>query len=343
MIPDTKKQLRKISNANSTLILSFSFFLAAFLLAEMAETIAALAAEQNTTKFNDICTLVLFLFQYLIAVPLPLLLFRLSESGRNAPKLRDSFRRPQMPAVWIIKWIFISLFLTYAVSFLGNSLFSFFETLTGIELHPIDMTADDTGISRATNIIAMMFLAPFFEELLFRARMFRNTERFGGWSMIIASGITFGLWHGNYQQMLYTAALGICACFMTAKTKSVLPSMLLHFILNTIAAVQSIFIGTFDYGKVTEELAAGNTEYLDGHLVPFLVLSFISLLIIGIIITGLVLFITEITGHRDSFQVENGCTELSEQKKFAVYFTAPATIIVTLLCLGITVINAVTV
>lgn len=343
MTPDVKKQLRKISNVNSALILSFYCFLTAFLWAKPDEAIASLAAEQNTAEFNDICTLVLFLLQYLIAIPLPLLLFRFSKSGRKAPKLKDSFSRPQMSAGWVIKWIFISLSLTYIVSFLGNGLFSALETLTGIELHPIDMTANDNGISRAANVIAMMFLAPFFEELFFRARMYRNTEQFGGWSMIIASGIAFGLWHGNYQQMLYTATLGICACFLTAKTKSVLPSMLSHFILNTIAAVQSIFIGTFDHNRMTEELTAGKTGYLNEHLAPFLILSFISLLIIGIIITGMVLFITEIVNHKDSFRLDSGCTELSEKRKCAVYFTAPATIIVTLFCLSVTIFNAVTI
>ena len=90
--------------------------------------------------------------------------------------------------------------------------------------------------------------------MLFRATLFRNTERFGSWFGVITIGITFGLWHCNYEQFFYTAVLGICAAFLTAKTRSVLPAMAIHFTMNFIGTMLSIAYSGLDLDNLDLEV-----------------------------------------------------------------------------------------
>lgn len=331
---DTKlsRSLRKVSNTNSCILIVWTILIFTFMF--FSDSITELFVSRDNGNFATAQTLIVFLFQYVIAVPLSLLVFRMS---KDFLKSDSCFCKPKMPAKWVFKWIIISLALIYISSYISSAFFSVLQQITGVELHAIDMTADNNTLSRITNIIAMMFLAPFFEEMLFRGTLLKNSTKHGSWSMLIAMGIMFGLWHGNYAQTLYTAVMGICAGFLMIKTKSIFPSMLLHFCLNTIGALQSLFVGNID----TERLLADDSEYIMSNFTPIMVTTITGFMILGIIITGLVFFIIEIIKHKDSFKLKDINTEVSEVKKTALYFTAPVTIIVTLIFAALTVINAV--
>lgn len=326
------KKLRHISNINSCILIIWTILIFTFMF--FSDSITELFVSRDNENFETACTLIIFLFQYVVAVPISVLSFRMSKDYR---KLKSCFCKPKMPAKWIFKWIIISLALVYISSYISSAFFSVLQQITGVELHAIDMTADNNTLSRITNIIAMMFLAPFFEEILFRGTLLRNGAKYGSWSMIIAMGIMFGLWHGNYAQTLYTATLGICAGFLIIKTESIIPSILLHFCMNTLGAIQSLFVGNID----AEKLLAEDNEYIMSNFAPIMITTIIGFLILAIMVTGLIFFILEIINHKDSFKLKCTNTEVSEIKKTVLYFTAPITIIVTLIFIAVTVINAI--
>lgn len=49
---------------------------------------------------------------------------------------------------------------------------------------------------------------------------------------IVLCGIAFGLFHQNIRQVFYTALFGALAAYLTLKTKSLYPAMLMHFANN---------------------------------------------------------------------------------------------------------------
>ena len=171
-------------------------------------------------------------------------------------------------------------------------------------------------------MLAMSVLAPFFEELMFRGTLFRNAEKCGQLTGIIMVGLTFGLWHGSYQQILYAAVMGMCACFMVAKTGSIFPSLILHFTMNTIGAIQSVALGSIDFDKFAAELEKGRIT----GTAPMIIIA-VALLSFGLMIVGLVLFVKELRYHRDSFRLINFCPDVSQGKKIVIYLTAPVTIL----------------
>lgn len=328
----SNKALRKTSNENSAMLL---LFLVLVLIGQIILSIAFDFLKVN----EDVQKLVLFSYQYLICVPVPILLFRLTKSGKEAPKLKECLCRPKQSAWWVVRWIFICLFLVYASSIVSNLFFTILQKLLGTELHPIDMSADDNALSRFTNIFAMVILAPIFEEILMRGTFLRNTGRYGTWSAIFTSAVMFGLWHMNYEQEIYAAVLGICSGFLLVKTQSLIPSIILHMSMNTIGAVQSLFIGNIDM----EKMQSGDSAYIFEHLTDVMPILACGMIILFASAAGFIMLILEISMHSESFRLEPKCSEASEPKKFAVYFTAPATIILVLILIGVTVLNAATV
>lgn len=335
MSDNLNNDIRRASSANSLLIISFVAII--FIASYASSYLFSILPGHNSAVMNNLYYLIMYIFQYVVTVPLLLILFRKTKSGKDAPKLKGCFCKPKLPVSHIVKWIFISLFAIYVMSFISNYIFLFIQSLTGIELHPAQIVTENSWLSRLTNILAIMFFAPIFEEIFFRGTMLRSSARYGSWSMIIIMGIMFGLWHLNYAQTLYTTMLGICGGFLIIKSGSIIPSIILHFIMNTIGTIQSLLLGNINL----EKLSSGDIKYIIENISSILPVSLTGFLVIGIIITGLVLFIAELAKNGlNELKLPTGYTELSEGKTFAIYFSSPVTIIVTLMLIGITVYRA---
>lgn len=336
-LSDLKKSIRKASAYNSIMI--FLFIIFSLGIGFLASFIFSNLLDSQSFNINTLYTLILYIIQYVVLMPLLIILFYKTKHGKSAPKLKDCICKPKIPASQVIKWMFISLFFIYAASYISNILFNFISILTNTDLHPAKINANNSLFNIFSNALSIMFFAPIFEESFFRGTLLRNSARYGSWSMIISMGIMFGLWHINYAQTIYTAVLGICAGFLIIKSGSIIPSLLLHFIMNTIGTIQVFIIGNID----AEKLTSMDINYMIENIVPIMISSLIGFLIIGIMITGLVLLIIELAKHHlDGFKLSCENKEISEKKKFAIYFSSPITIVVTLGLIGFTIYNALT-
>lgn len=330
-----KKALRKASNMNPFLLILFYALVlsGAFVIRLLLPRIM----DETGTYYKACYQICVFLFQYVIIVPLLLLIFRAVLGKKIGWKLKDSYHKPQATAGQCIRWCLISLGLVYAATFFSNIFFNIIQMLTGMQLHAPSMVAEQNWLGYLSNFLAFAILAPIFEEMLFRATLFRNTERFGGWFAVIMTGVFFGLWHGNYAQIIYAAVLGICVAFLTAKTHSVLPGMAVHFIMNLIGAIQSIAYSGIDIN---------NSDYMDSsylmeHIGNFAVIGIMVMVVMGLLLTGMILFIIELVKHQETFRLENTVPQVSGGKKALVYLTAPVTVICVVGLLAITILNAI--
>ncbi len=305
-----------------------------------AEMLASVIVGSDSANYETVTILITYLIIYPVLVPLLILLMKFFSRKDGGFKVSDSIRRPKMPAGWIAKWILIMVGMTYVLSFVSNIIFILVEmliqTFTDFELNPATLIPEDNLFNKLVLFFSIVILAPIFEELLFRATNYRNAMKYGAWSMIIISGITFGLWHMNYIQTLYTAFFGVFSCFMYSKTRSIIPSVIAHMSLNLISGIEILLI---DYDAVLR-FSEGKASLFD-VLDSIMIAAVIGVFIIGLAITGLVLFIIEVVKHRRSFVVENSLPDVPESKKTLTYLTAPVTVIMFLLLGGLTVFNAI--
>lgn len=86
--------------------------------------------------------------------------------------------------------------------------------------------------------------APIFEELVFRKLIVDRLIKYGEFIAIFASGLTFGLFHGNFQQFFFAFALGLLFAFVYARTGRIRYTIGLHMSINMTTSVITAFLSS---------------------------------------------------------------------------------------------------
>ncbi|MBE5924652.1 MAG: CPBP family intramembrane metalloprotease [Lachnospiraceae bacterium] len=145
-------------------------------------------------------------------------------------------------------------------------------------------------------IVIIGCLPGFCEELIYRGIMRTGYRKKSILVGIIVSSLSFGLMHLNFNQMLYAVYLGAVFAFVAEATDSLLSTMLLHMIFNSVStvymyALPKLFemfdnIGALSNGQSFEELlnrTPTNRELLQSLIV------FAPMSIVGIVLTVLLI------------------------------------------------------
>lgn len=114
---------------------------------------------------------------------------------------------------------------------------------------PQDLLGDLTsGVSKLTTypfwqaILANALLIPIMEEVLFRGYIFSRLEK--AMPSIVAaliSSVVFGICHGGLVWAIWAFLLGMFICVVRIKSRSIVPGIIIHIIMNTYAMVVSYF------------------------------------------------------------------------------------------------------
>ncbi len=332
------KEIRKLSNTSSLPVLVFLFAMLAMQIVVIFGV--SILESFGISVAEDVLNLVLYIILDLIITPTCLFIFLKTRGQKVGLTIRSSFAKPKMPVSWIAKWIIIGTGFGYLSSYFSGFITWLIETIFNITLTTQEINMGNTPIGVITTIGAVMLGAPIFEELLFRSSVYRNNELMGQGFAVVLTGITFGLWHTNWEQTIFASILGIFLCFLYAKTRSVIPSMILHFCINTISSIV-----TFCYNEIDiEMLEKADMDYIMEHFIPVAIVELMSLLIIGIMIAAIVLFIIELAkkSNRDMLKLKKSVFPYSLGKRLAVYFSAPLTIVLFVYMIAMTIFYAIT-
>jgi membrane protease YdiL (CAAX protease family) len=84
-----------------------------------------------------------------------------------------------------------------------------------------------------SSFILVCLLAPVLEEMLFRGVILRSfLHQYSRRTAIVASALLFGLAHMNVYQLVVGAVIGYALGWLYARSRSVLPGILLHAAFN---------------------------------------------------------------------------------------------------------------
>lgn len=95
----------------------------------------------------------------------------------------------------------------------------------------------------------------FVEETLFRGVMYNTYSRIHPIAGMLVSAFCFGLMHGNFNQMPYAIFLGIVFALMLEATDSILVTMWMHFLLNSISVV-AMYFSTDALSEISSDAAS---------------------------------------------------------------------------------------
>lgn len=91
--------------------------------------------------------------------------------------------------------------------------------------------------------VAVVVVAPFSEELFFRALLFRGMQGYWRlWPSMLVSGLAFGLFHGNLGVIAPFAAIGALFAWANARTGSLWTSITAHAGVNGLSFALSLLV-----------------------------------------------------------------------------------------------------
>lgn len=331
------KQIRKISNSNSFLLL---IFLAVTTIGSILLQILIVKTGYGSIWHNPKFTYSLtYIAVYLILIPLLLLIFSKTAGKRENLTYKTTFRKSERSLGWCFKWVTITIGVSQMLGTISNFIISIF-------VHSYQNSGIDSLITSKNDILGMIMyfiptvlLAPFFEELFFRASLFRNTEAMGQWFAVIVTGLSFGLWHTNNSQFVMATCCGIFLCIIYIKTKSIWVCMITHFINNLLSfliVISKIFIGDI--------LESQDAEFVihamfTKHTAISIIYCLTILIILSFAVAGPILFIIQLIKKRKNLSLDKGRFQIGKLRKTVVYLSAPLTIAVFTLMIVLTVIT----
>lgn len=135
----------------------------------------------------------------------------------------------------------ISMFLMYVGNIAGNVVSAFFYNITGYET--VNIASELIVRSNLIYIIIFaVIIGPVIEELMFRKLLIDRVIKYGELPAVLLSGITFGIFHGNINQLFYAMFLGFIFAYVYVKTGKIGYSISYHMIINFLGSVLPLLL-----------------------------------------------------------------------------------------------------
>lgn len=132
-----------------------------------------------------------------------------------------------------------TLGVTYIFNIFGNLLMTLVSLLRGSTV-PNTVVDLMSGGTLFWNILIVSICSPIIEELVFRKLLLDRVKPFGDRIAILYTGIAFGLYHMNFYQFFYAAAIGFIFAYITLRTGSIKYSIILHMLVNFFGSVVTL-------------------------------------------------------------------------------------------------------
>lgn len=173
-----------------------------------------------------------------------------------------------------------------------------------------DYGSPDNLLGYILYFVSIAVVPPIIEEFVFRGAILGSIRRLhGDTPAIIVSAALFGLAHANFVQTPVTFLTGLVLGYLTVKTGSIIPSMILHFLNNSIAVAGMFF-------------EANNQQ---AFLLIDVGITFVF------VVFGLISAKSLIKKYKNSlFVTENPTMDITMKQRLISLFTAPWLIIFTI-------------
>ena len=126
----------------------------------------------------------------------------------------------------------------------GMLLIKFFYFVNGGEVASLvnfykDFSGSTEGTSHIEIILSLIIIPAFCEEFFFRGIVFSEYRKYGTGNAIIISALCFAMLHFSIENMVIYLFTGLLLGFVTAVTRSIIPSIILHLLSNTLSIYAS--------------------------------------------------------------------------------------------------------
>lgn len=128
-----------------------------------------------------------------------------------------------------------------------------FMSFFGVELTAPEMLRPQGVTGFLLSVVKVAVTAAVAEEISLRGCVMQNLRRYGDGFAIVMSAVTFGIMHMNMVQAPFAIIVGLILGYITVKTESIWPAIIVHSLNNLFSTVVSYLA---DWGVKQELLNA---------------------------------------------------------------------------------------
>jgi len=169
--------------------------------------------------------------QILILFSVPMLIYRFVYKQKTKDIFRSfGFRKTSGKVLLCsVGMGFVAFFLIIFVS----TFFSVFIQMLGYRPYVSYGTSTETSFwTFLLDLVFIAMLPGMFEEFSHRGMLMSGFSKIGSLRAVLLSGLLFGLMHLNITQFFYAFVVGMLLASVALVTKSIWPSVIIHFINN---------------------------------------------------------------------------------------------------------------
>lgn len=127
----------------------------------------------------------------------------------------------------------ICLGTVYIGNLVGQAMMIMSDSLFGTQsINPV--TEMVLGMDPFSMFLTTVIIAPIMEELMFRKLLIDRIVPCGQGIAVVISGVSFGLFHGNFYQFFYACTLGMIFAYLYSYTGRIRYNIALHMMINVI-------------------------------------------------------------------------------------------------------------
>lgn len=158
---------------------------------------------------------------------------------------KRKYKSPVVPAKNIkpsrcFAWVGFGMLCCIAANYIVSLLMLVCEYVFKRKLTQSEMVEPDSVFSCVMFVVAIAIIPAICEEFAMRCCSLQLLKNYGKGFAVFAVSIVFGILHGNVIQFVFAFIIGLVLGFVTIKTESIVPAILIHAFNNGMSAVQSI-------------------------------------------------------------------------------------------------------
>lgn len=261
----------------------------------------------------DINLLFSMIPMYLVGFPLLSMMLKKDVPGEKIEKHKMTAGQYVLSAI-------ICIGLAYAANIAGLIMTTVIGSFTGNTVEN-EIAGLVNLLSPWSVLFYTVLCAPIMEEYVFRKLIVDRAVRYGQGVAVVLSGLMFGLFHGNLNQFVYAAVIGMFLAYLYVKTGKLKITISLHMLFNFIGGfLPTILMRKMDIESYMVFLENGSTsgimELIQHRIGWFMLYGLLILFIFSMLIAGVVLFI--VFAAKRKFVFDPGQTSIPRELKLSV-------------------------
>ena len=216
------------------------YIFAYFMTLNVSSTVIAFLLMLTNGMYEDIVSTsnplyhLLYTFTAVFSAFIPALLYLAFSRNKISDVIQTKPTKLSVVIPLIMIGMAVAMIANTASEIISNNL-----SLFGIENTAVMEEEAITPLAFTLNILSTAVVPAFAEEFAYRGIFLGVLRKYGDTFAIITSAIMFGAMHGNLGQIPFAFILGLLFGFLTCKTNSIIPAIIVHFINNFYAAVMN--------------------------------------------------------------------------------------------------------